>query len=99
MILFLDSSAVLKVYNLLDEWADLSKIFLNDEVAKEAAMLARTKGLKGADAVQLASAAMLPERTQKCKVSETESREGKLSSCFGFITTHHYIYNSYILSL
>jgi uncharacterized protein len=45
--------------NLLTEWDDLSKIPLNDAVAKEAAMLARTRGLKGADAVQLASAAML----------------------------------------
>ncbi len=45
--------------NLLDEWESLIRIPVNNDVAKEAAMLARHKHLKGADAVQLASVALL----------------------------------------
>jgi uncharacterized protein len=45
--------------NLLDEWESLTRIPLDDNVAREAAMLAGHKHLKGADAVQLASATLL----------------------------------------
>lgn len=41
------------------DWTDLERVALDDAVATEAAVLARAKGLKGADAVQLATAALL----------------------------------------
>jgi uncharacterized protein len=50
--------------NLLDDWLSLLRIPVDDYVAKEAAMYARNKGLRGADAVQLACAALL-SREQK----------------------------------
>jgi uncharacterized protein len=53
--------------NLLEEWSSLTRISLNDVVAKEAAMLARTRGLRGADAVQLASVAMLSRKRKNVK--------------------------------
>ena len=45
--------------NLLADWPDLERIELDDWIAKEAAMLTRSKGLRGADAVHLASCARL----------------------------------------
>lgn len=44
---------------LMDEWPDLERFDVIDHIAKEAATLARSKGLRGADAVQLATVAWL----------------------------------------
>ncbi len=43
--------------NLLGDWEDLERIEVDDWIAKEAAMLTRSKGLRGADAVHLATCA------------------------------------------
>jgi uncharacterized protein len=44
---------------LLEDWETFDRIDLSDWLAKQAAVLARSKGLRGADAVQLASASWL----------------------------------------
>ena len=44
---------------LLADWDMLERIPLLDHIAKEASMLARSKGLRGADAVQLATCTLL----------------------------------------
>ncbi len=43
--------------NLLGDWEDLERIEVNDWIAKEAAVYTRSKGLRGADAVHLATCA------------------------------------------
>jgi predicted nucleic acid-binding protein len=53
--------------NLLEEWASLTRISLNDTVAREAAMPGRTRGLKGADAVQLATATLVSRERRNVK--------------------------------
>lgn len=45
--------------NILGDWPDLERFDVNDHIAKEAASLARSKGLTGADAVHLATVAWL----------------------------------------
>ena len=45
--------------HILEDWESLERIPVMDFIAKEAAMLARSKGLRGADAVQLATCALL----------------------------------------
>ncbi len=42
---------------LLEDWDTFDCVDVNELVAKEAAVLARSRGLRGADAVQLATAA------------------------------------------
>jgi uncharacterized protein len=42
---------------LLEDWGTFDRIDVDVAIAKEAAALARSKGLRGADAIQLASAA------------------------------------------
>jgi uncharacterized protein len=49
---------------LLSNWKSFGKIALEESLAKEAALLAKSKNLRGADAVQLASAAWI-SRQQK----------------------------------
>jgi uncharacterized protein len=44
---------------ILEDWETLERIPVMDHIAKEASMLARSKGLRGADAVQLATCALL----------------------------------------
>jgi uncharacterized protein len=44
---------------ILEDWDTLERIPVMDHIAKEASMLARSKGLRGADAVQLATCALL----------------------------------------
>ncbi len=44
---------------LLKDWETFDRIDLSDWLAKQAAVLARSRGLRGADAVQLASASWL----------------------------------------
>ncbi len=44
---------------LMDEWPDLERFDVIDRITKEAATLARSKGLRGADAVQLATVAWI----------------------------------------
>jgi uncharacterized protein len=43
--------------NLLNDWPNLERVDLDDWIAKEAAVLTRSKGLRGADAVHLATCA------------------------------------------
>lgn len=44
---------------LLEDWPKLLRVEIGNEVAREGAVLARSLGLKGADAIQLACVAML----------------------------------------
>jgi uncharacterized protein len=44
---------------ILEDWEILERIPVVDFIAKEASMLARSKSLRGADAVQLATCALL----------------------------------------
>jgi predicted nucleic acid-binding protein len=44
---------------LLEDWPRYERFDVIDHIAKEAAVIARSKRLKGADAVQLATAALL----------------------------------------
>lgn len=44
---------------LLEDWPKLLRVEIGDEIAREGAALARSRGLKGADAIQLACVAML----------------------------------------
>lgn len=44
---------------ILEDWENLERIPVMDFIAKEASVLARSKGLRGADAVQLATCALL----------------------------------------
>lgn len=45
--------------SLLSDWPNLERIDLDDWIAKEAAVLTRSKSLRGADAVHLATCARL----------------------------------------
>lgn len=45
--------------SLREQWESLERVPLQDHIAEEAAILARSKGLRGADAVQLATCALL----------------------------------------
>jgi uncharacterized protein len=44
---------------LLEDWNTFDCVDVNEHVAKEAAVLVRSRGLRGADAVQLATAALV----------------------------------------
>ncbi len=50
--------------NILKDWSDLERIDVDEWIAKEAATLARSKGLRGADAIHLATAARVSRETQ-----------------------------------
>jgi uncharacterized protein len=52
---------------LLEDWSSFLRIAVDEDVAREASLMCRTRTLKGADAIQLASAALLSKAIKDVK--------------------------------
>lgn len=53
---------------LLEEWPTLERFDVSDHLTREASILVRSRGLRGADAVQLATAAWLARERRGVRV-------------------------------